>query len=863
MAVGLLAIGCAVLAGTIFAEEGIAADPFAGFHEFDGKPVVLRPVRLSAYPFNQVWPGYQRPLSQTKRGAFVQFDVEKADWLAVDFGSEERAARAESVCRIRPLSRASKIRRVGRRLQVKVAHPEQFLMEFPGVADDLHVFADPPFVRKPAKDEIYFGPGVHQAGLIRPKSGQTVCLDAGAYVYGSIFVSDVSNVRIVGRGVLDSSQMIRKSGDDKVLQNQMDNLRFGKGEWNVDSSTLTAIAVTNLTVEGITLVDAPFWTVILRECEGTTIDNVKIVGQWRYNSDGIDVCDSSRTTIRNTFVRSFDDCIVARGCQLDRTGRELDGLSVDNCVLWCDWGKNFEVWGMRQPGAIRNVSYRNSKCINPSHVVCNVTLWGGLGDIVFENIAFEDIEVDLVRPLPKSHFQKADSPDARYPGGEEDSLRLVSVNCNGSGGKSVLYRNISVRNIRALGDEGVALVAELDPKDPILRTEGLVFENLPARTDIRGKCVRTGKLCPDAPGSVFIEGAAVSFRADGLPAGRKCLVRDWLGAAVAEGAVGADGCVRMTGIPVGYYRLSIEGCRDATFAVVPDPAKPLFYVQHKIPKGTVGGAAIGGQDSGRTTAILKRYPNAVAFCGHKHRMCTDEHSLWQGAFTALEVPALYACSTPAGRENGRSSCDSADPVPPLQMPAPATESDGPQGLVMSVYADRIVFERREFQFGQAVAEPWVVPWPNDGSVSYEARRERESAPRFAADAFVSVRSYRGTDRKGTPTDQLEVSFPAARSTSETPQAFDYEVRAVLTKADVTRIAAAKRVFSPKCYWPEAYDTNAVTCVFAKSEIPSNRDSLVCRGASAERLRPGGQADCLGAVSGGPDACGESLVKDRV
>ena len=257
-----------------------------------------------------------------------------------------------------------------------------------------------------------------------------------------------------------------------------------------------------------------------------------------------------------------------------------------------------------------------------------------------------------------------------------------------------------------------------------------------------------------------------------------------------------------------------------------DRTKPLFYVQHKIPKGTVGGAAIGGQDSGRTTAILGRHPNAVAFCGHKHRMCTDEHSLWQGAFTALEVPALYACSTPAGRENGRSSCDSADPVPPLQMPAPATEADGPQGLVMSVYADRIVFERREFQFGEAVAEPWVVPWPNDGSASYEARREREDVPRFAADAAVAVRSVCGKDRKGTPTDQLEVSFPAARSTSETPRAFDYEVRAVLTKADVTRIAASKRVFSPKCYWPESHDTNAVTCVFAKSEIPSNRDSLV-------------------------------------
>ena len=257
-----------------------------------------------------------------------------------------------------------------------------------------------------------------------------------------------------------------------------------------------------------------------------------------------------------------------------------------------------------------------------------------------------------------------------------------------------------------------------------------------------------------------------------------------------------------------------------------DRAKPFFYVQHKLPKGTVGGPAIGGQDDGRTTAILSRHPNAVAFCGHKHRTCRDERSLWQGVFTAVEVPALVSCYTPAGHENGFCSCDGADPVPPLQMPALAPWADGHQGLVMSVYADRIVFERREFHYGEAVAEPWVVPWPNDGSASYERRKARAGVPQFPADAAVSVRSLRGKDRRGRPTDQLEVAFPAARAVAGTPRPFDYEVRAVLTKGDVTRIAASKRVFSPKYYLADGRDTNAVTCVFAKAEIPSNRDALV-------------------------------------
>lgn len=69
-----------------------------------------------------------------------------------------------------------------------------------------------------------------------------------------------------------------------------------------------------------------------------------------------------------------------------------------------------------------------------------------------------------------------------------------------------------------------------------------------------------------------------------------------------------------------------------------DRVKPFFYVQHKIPRGTVGGRFQSGQDSGRTTTILSRYPNVVGFNGHKHRTATEELSLWQGAFTQIQAP---------------------------------------------------------------------------------------------------------------------------------------------------------------------------------------------------------------------------------
>ena len=257
-----------------------------------------------------------------------------------------------------------------------------------------------------------------------------------------------------------------------------------------------------------------------------------------------------------------------------------------------------------------------------------------------------------------------------------------------------------------------------------------------------------------------------------------------------------------------------------------DSARPFFYVQHKIPKGTVGGPTQTGQDSGRTSALLARHPNAISFNGHKHRTATEELSLWQGAFTAVQSPALYTLLTAAGRENGRCSCDATETDPPFQMERIDTIPDGSHMLVMTIWSDRIVFDRLDVVHdGEPVAAPWAVKWPNDGSASFESRGKDAPVPQFAKGAAVRAQKIRGRNRLGEECDQIEVAFPPARSTATTPRAYDYEVQAVLRKALVTRIVGTKRVYSPKCYLPEKYDTAEVRCLFARFEIPNDHDSV--------------------------------------
>ena len=54
-------------------EQEKKSDDFEMF--VDNKPVFIYQARVSKYPINQIWPGYQRPLNQTEIASFAYFDL--------------------------------------------------------------------------------------------------------------------------------------------------------------------------------------------------------------------------------------------------------------------------------------------------------------------------------------------------------------------------------------------------------------------------------------------------------------------------------------------------------------------------------------------------------------------------------------------------------------------------------------------------------------------------------------------------------------------------------------------------------------------------------------------------------------------
>ena len=94
-------------------------------------------------------------------------------------------------------------------------------------------------------------------------------------------------------------------------------------------------------IDGPILMDSPNWVLACFDCEDVDIRHVKIVGQWRYNTDGIDICNSRRVAVSDCFVRSFDDAIVIKGVPPYKD-KAVEDVTVERCVMWCGWGKTIE-----------------------------------------------------------------------------------------------------------------------------------------------------------------------------------------------------------------------------------------------------------------------------------------------------------------------------------------------------------------------------------------------------------------------------------------------------------------------------------------------------------------------------------------
>lgn len=313
---------------------------------------------------------------------------------------------------------------------------------------------DVPDARDP--NVVWIGPGRHRRNL-ELVGDQTLYLAPGAILEGCVRGIG-TNMTVRGRGALNG-----------LCWGHLE----GPGEHAVH------LEGTHITVRDIALIGSWTWCLVFDKASDVLVDNVKILGGHVLNDDGIDICRSSKVTIRNTFIRAQDDAIAPKWW--------CEDLLVEKCVLWVDVANAFRVGYECTPNGargFRNHAYRNIDILHlPIRKTTPEEFWAHCAIFVqpsnetqFENLLFEDIRFDSVERGDILLNVKTLAIDRKW-------------NTSMEAGR---LRGCTLRNIRAkhlFGPETMCVY--LEAKDASHGIEGVVLENVTGLG--RVSAVRTDK----------------------------------------------------------------------------------------------------------------------------------------------------------------------------------------------------------------------------------------------------------------------------------------------------------------------------------------------------------------------------------
>ena len=221
-------------------------------------------------------------------------------------------------------------------------------------------------------------------------------------------------IRIIGHGIIDGSQEEREDDTsllaysyDAPIPRDKQGIRTFLHARRVLRGNLRFYRCKNVSVEGVVCRDSASFAIIAAGCENVSIDNVKCVGMWRYNSDGIDLFNCTGVSVRNSFLRNFDDCMVIKGiCGWDDAPNR--NITVEKCVLWCDWGRALEVGAETNAPAFFNIVFSDCDVIHGSTIQLDIQHHNRAE---IHHVTFENIRVEYTRYQQTDLHQQSDEQE--------------------------------------------------------------------------------------------------------------------------------------------------------------------------------------------------------------------------------------------------------------------------------------------------------------------------------------------------------------------------------------------------------------------------------------------------------------------
>lgn len=314
-------------------------------------------------------------------------------WVSFDFeGSVEVRVTSNwtvSSAEIRPLSADVQVNVQERTAFFHLDQTGSYFLKWNGEFDlPFYIFANSMEENIPISEDpkvIYFGPGLHEVGVVRPEEGQTVYLAPGSHVKGVIRSENASNVVVRGRGVISTSHLPFA----KAFAGAEDVVAFSGGE--------------NILLEGITILDSFCWTVTAYGVRNWTVRGIRILNERAWSTDGINPVNCEDVLIEGCFARTKDDCVSVKALAADGTrigphaGKPVRNITVRNCVFWSDNNNGLVVGSETETALMENILFENIDLLKVSNTCGDLAAALSvisLHDNVVQNIEFKDIRIE-------------------------------------------------------------------------------------------------------------------------------------------------------------------------------------------------------------------------------------------------------------------------------------------------------------------------------------------------------------------------------------------------------------------------------------------------------------------------------------
>lgn len=284
--------------------------------------------------------------------------------------------------------------RVPGAVKLSISRPGDFLSH----ARMLFLFADSPPPPLPTGPNVsVVSAGVHHQSL-NPKSGDTIYLEPGAYVFGSLNLWQVSNVKILGRGTIVYSGP-QDPGADTGWYHQPD--------WHC----IVADHAQNIEIDGLTcIIRSRTWSIQMTNSTGFRFDDLRVIAgdQGNANQDGMDWLGGGDTVVNHSFFRASDDDLAALGnwdgytqAALTAPGADVSDILVENTEFSTSISNVVRLGWPQKTYNLHNFTLRDSDILHGGIGSCGQTFgllgfWGANGaggdhsGVTFENLILDN-----------------------------------------------------------------------------------------------------------------------------------------------------------------------------------------------------------------------------------------------------------------------------------------------------------------------------------------------------------------------------------------------------------------------------------------------------------------------------------------